>query len=77
MFQTLNLYDSSHHFFQLLQVDFTLHKTLHPFIADVNLSPRFPTSNPQTEENAPTYEQIIYHTARLVGIASNFEILTG
>lgn len=61
----------------MVRIDFLFNETLHPFVAEANMSPGITPTIPATERNAPTYEQVIYETARLVGISSKADLMAG
>lgn len=61
----------------MIRIDVLFNKTLHPFIAEANMSPGITPTIPETEYMAPIYEQVIYSTAKLVGAGSKADLMSG
>lgn len=65
--QTLKFFNSTHHFFELVRIDFLLNEDLQPFLTEANMSPGLVPTSDAGENNTQTYEQVVFNTVRLIG----------
>lgn len=75
--QTLERYDATENFFELVRFDFLLDENLKLYLMEVNLSPNLTPMFKRFESNAVTNEQLIYNTLQLVGAGSYFDLMSG
>ena len=69
------MYNSSHHFFELVRFDFLLNEDLDPHITEVNMSPVMTPIKQTAEKMCPTYEQLTYDTLHLIGADSKLDLM--
>lgn len=63
----MKFFNSTHHFFELMRIDFLLNEDLEPFLSEANMSPGLTPTSPTGENNTQTYEQVVFNTLRLIG----------
>lgn len=61
-------YKSTHNFFELMRFDFVLDAHMNVWLMEANMSPNL--SSAGHPENAMMYEQVIFHTLQITGIAT-------
>lgn len=74
MFQTLNDYNTTRHFFEFVRIDFLISDDFEPHVTEINMSPGI-TPNKNDEYITPTLEQVIFNVARTVGLESYAEFM--
>ena len=73
-FQTLRLFNSTHHFSELFLVDMMINEDFDPFVAEINMSPSLHPIFGQFFTEA--LEQLVYQSVQLVGAGSYVEMMS-
>ncbi|CRK87998.1 CLUMA_CG001784, isoform A [Clunio marinus] len=74
MRETYKLFNSSHHFFDLVRYDILINETMDPHIAEVNMSPSVSPFTPIMKKYLRTWEQLVFNTLKLLGAGSSFDL---
>lgn len=69
------MFNSSHHFFELVRFDLLLNETLDPHISEVNMSPGITIQSELAERITSTNEQLLHDTLKLVGVGSKMDLM--
>jgi len=71
MSSSFNNYATKHNFFELVRVDFVIDESGKVWLMEINMSPNLSSNSHAI--NALLYQQVIYNTLALVGIASHID----
>jgi len=72
---TLQTFNSTHHFFDILRIDFLLNETLDPHLTEVSISPTITPESEKAEKYVSTYEQIVYDIIQIIGAGSKLDLM--
>lgn len=68
------MYNSTHHFSELVRIDMMINEDFEPFLAEVNMSPGL---NPMFGQFfTEALEQLVYQSVNLVGAGSYVELMS-
>lgn len=68
------MFNSSHHFFELVRFDFILDEALNVYLMEVNASPNLTPMFKKFENNSASNEQLVLEVVKLVGASNELDL---